>query len=67
MKELDLTPAEENALTDARRLAKTIGHAAAVMTRGRQCRAVDSWKVDSEHGWKVGWLVSSTGKVVRQS
>ena len=67
----DLTDAQRLAIEDAAHLARRIGHAAAVVMhekangRGEDYKAADSWK-PMERGWEVVWLVSSTGKVVRQ-
>lgn len=56
----------QRAVMSAVMLAKQIGHAAAVLKRGRaQYDVADSWKpVDRK--WKVWALVSADGTVARQ-
>ena len=53
------------AIKSATELAEEIGHAAAVIRNGRRYSTHDSWK-EMPDGWQVVWLVSTTGKVVRQ-
>ena len=59
--------AEGSAITYAQAVARDLGHAAVIATRGRKgyerYEVFDSWKA-LDDGWTPALLVSSTGKVV---